>query len=237
MQTKRKYPRFRVDIMNITGRIVVSSIVGIEEIVSEHIVISTDARMNLNREYSLKIEDNGGSLSVSGVVESSSIGSSAVSPDGEAIPLYRAKIRFGAGSGRGHDDIDGFIRRLREESPAQLSGVGLRAGLAQESGAPVTESCRVKKISLGGMLMECANRQETERVLPVLLTLPDGTPLSVKARVASCIQVSGGDAELFDVGVAFADMPENDWQRLQAFVKLLEVMEGDSSDLWRHEKI
>ena len=80
----------------------------------------------------------------------------------------------------------------------------------------------VKKISLGGMLMEEYNGIELEWRAPMALFLPNETePLKFRGRVASCIEIPGKRSKHYDIGVEFLDMPEDDRLRLSEFLHLL----------------
>lgn len=154
MDVERRFERFNIEIMNVTGRIVWSHIVTIKAITRDVVILSTDARMNLGKKYILHIDDQGNSFNVGGTVTASAIDELTVSPDGETMPLYRAEIKFDDSTGMKLEQIERFISLLSQEVRPVLSHLKLWADIPGESNA-VTEPCRIKEIGIGGMRVEC----------------------------------------------------------------------------------
>ncbi len=79
----------------------------------------------------------------------------------------------------------------------------------------------VKKISLGGMLVETESDLDAGERYPMALYLPEGDrPVRFRGRVASKVPTAGG----FDIGVEFCDMSDDDRDRLASFIGTLTVV-------------
>jgi hypothetical protein len=85
------------------------------------------------------------------------------------------------------------------------------------------ETSPVKKMSLGGMLVELCNALQVEKKFPMALFLPnEALPIRFQGRVVSCIAVPNKRPECFDIGIEFFDMAEYDRSRVNRFLGLLE---------------
>ncbi len=78
----------------------------------------------------------------------------------------------------------------------------------------------VKKISLGGMLVETETELLEGERYPMAIYLSDSEPpVRFKGRVASKIPSGNG----FEIGVEFCDMRDDDRDRLASFIRKLGV--------------
>lgn len=236
MNGQRRFQRFNIDIMNVTGRIVWSNIVTIKAITNDIVILSTDARMNLGKKYILHIEHEDDGFNVSGTVISSSIDQTVLSPEGETMPLYRAEISFDTSTRKKQDDIARFIGLLTAEGRPELGRLKLWIDVPGEEHA-VTESYRVKEIGIGGMRVECSSPHEVGCTFRILMTLPDVATLRMRAKVVWCIQTGGDGGGEYNIGLAFSDMNETDWIQLESFIQHLQEPRTADTDFWRHEKI
>jgi len=84
----------------------------------------------------------------------------------------------------------------------------------------VTEHYAVLKLSMRGMLIESSHPFEPETRFHMEVTLPGNRALSFTGRVASC-QPAEGNPRIFNTGIEFLHMPEDDRTELKAFIKEL----------------
>jgi hypothetical protein len=77
----------------------------------------------------------------------------------------------------------------------------------------------VRKISLGGMLIESDSALGLEGRYPVKLPLPrESAAITCQARIASVIPQSGSSKPRFDIGIEFLCMEDADKARLDSFI-------------------
>ena len=84
-----------------------------------------------------------------------------------------------------------------------------------------SESYAVKKISMGGMLIETGDILKVEEKLPMEISLPDHNVISFFGRIASCIPIKDRETKLYAVGIEFLNMPEDHSDKLDRFISML----------------
>jgi len=85
------------------------------------------------------------------------------------------------------------------------------------------ERYRVKKISVGGMLIETENAAVRESRFPMEVCLTKENSIMFHGRVASCIRIPGNVPERYDIGIEFLDMKQQDRESLAEFIQTLET--------------
>jgi hypothetical protein len=236
MGAQRRFQRFNIAIMNVTGRIVWSHVVTIKDITHDFVILSTDARMNLGKKYILHIEHQGDGFNVSGTVTASSIDKLTLTPEGETSPLYRTEISFDNDNAAMKESVNRLIRLLTKGDMPKVSELKLWIDIPGEANA-VTETYRVKEIAMGGMRIECLTPHEVGCTFRLLMSLPDVATLRISAKIVWCIQSLEDYDGSYDLGLAFTDMSEADLTRLESFVQHLQEPQMTDADLWKQEKI
>jgi c-di-GMP-binding flagellar brake protein YcgR len=89
----------------------------------------------------------------------------------------------------------------------------------------VPESYGVKKISLGGMLIESESPLEIEERIPMEIILPGDIHIKFLGRIASSLKVSEVGTSRYNIGIEFIEMPEEDKKKLQEFILVLDKAE------------
>lgn len=73
----------------------------------------------------------------------------------------------------------------------------------------------VKKISLGGMLVEAGHKFKIEQRYPLAIYLPQGTlPIKIHGRIASLIPIPDEKKNRYDIGIEFLNLSGNDKSKL-----------------------
>jgi c-di-GMP-binding flagellar brake protein YcgR len=226
---QRRYKRFAVDIMDINSRMVFANEVEILDISLGGVSVRVDRRLNIGNEYSLKIEDRARTICLKGVVVWSLLSEMRKSAGGEMAPIYTVGMKFADISKEGAAELADFIegRRLDHLDKEVHEPSGLRLNIRfniSASGKTVLdypESYCVKKLSLGGMLVESPREMEVESRFPMEVSLPNNTVVRFQGRVASCLATDEVADRGFDVGIEFADMSKKDRERLRKFIGVL----------------
>lgn len=225
----RRYERFAIDVMNISGRMMFASTVTIIDISLGGISLHIDRALKLDNEYMLRIDANDRSISVKGVVVWSTLMGSRKTEEGDIVPLYSVGMRFDDLASEKINNLVEFIEAHKKEQDSvqlhSLSGMRLnmRFHLAADGEFMLTcpEDFLVKKISLGGMLIETEAALEIDQQLPMVLSLPGDREISFTGRIASCIPIETEDQKEFAIGIEFLDLRENDIENLNEFIKML----------------
>lgn len=222
MENMRRYKRFSVDVMKISGRMLRSTEVTLLDITLSEATLKADMRLDIGSEYSLKLKDNSEVISLRGTVLWSSLYECKKDPDGDIIPQYKASLKLSDVSDDIISKLASFIEAQKEEAEHRLSVLKVHFGEAERVLLDFPEGYRVKKISLGGMLIETVKEVEIEKRLPMEISLPGGSPISFQGRVASCLLIPEKDTERYDIGIEFINMVEKDRERLIEFIRSLE---------------
>ena len=227
---KRRYNRFPVDILDIRGKMICANTVEISDISVSGISIRTDKRLNIDREYMLKIEENGNSISVKGNVIWARLQDNKKAANGDLTPLYVVGMKFTDISSIKVRELISFIETHKQNAVslrniAKQSDIRLYMRFYVNTNGKTILSCHanytVKKISMGGMLMESRTSVELDERLPMEFSLPQDSPIRFFGRVASCTPSTGNDAG-YKIGIEFSDMSGEDRKKLQEFISKLD---------------
>jgi len=230
MQNKRQHERYKIDFIEINGKMVLAKYVKILDISIGGVCLKTEKRLNVGGEYTLKIEGKGRVLTLRGVVAWASLSESSVDSIGDIIPIYKAGMKFIDVSNEKTNEIVNFIEEHKRDVDKLVdlhspSGRRLyvRICIEDPEKAVLTyhESYKVKDISPDGMLVESKHPLEIESKLHMEMTLTENRAIRFLGRVTSCLLIKK-DVEHYDTGIEFIDMSEKDKEILSEFIRLLE---------------
>jgi len=238
MDSTRRYKRFKVDVMEISGKMVLAKYVKINDISIGGVSLRTERMMRIGSEYALKIEGRERVLSVSGIVVWSLLGESIRDSEGNIIPLYTAGMKFTDGSFEKEKEIVDFLEANKRDADRKVDikkpdGGRLYVRICiEDPGKAVMhfqENYKVINLNLGGMLIESEHALEIDSKLPMEMTLPDDRSILFQGRVANCRLIEQEDLVHYDIGIAFDDIPEQSGMKLREFIRLLDNMGMSSS--------
>jgi hypothetical protein len=235
MKGSRRYKRFSVDVMNIKGRMTVSSRVDVLDINAGRIKLKTDLRLNVDTEYVLHLQTEERSLKLKGLVEWSSISEPVRGLDDEIIPMYTAEMTFSPDSGGNLSELHYFTEIFHTDEEERLSGLVLQISEQENALIDQHREYKVKKVSLGGMLIGSAGAFEVDCVFPMELTLPGGKIINFKGRITSCNPAHNSMLPN-EMGIAFTEMPDQGREILDKFLRSLEKEDEDWVDVWSRYK-
>jgi c-di-GMP-binding flagellar brake protein YcgR len=232
MQDKRRYKRFTLKVLEVTGKMVLASEVEVVDISIGGISIKANRRLNIGGEYSLKLEDRNTAISLRGTVMWSSLSETKSGRAGEAIPIYKAGLKFTNISAEKITELLNFIEDHKKEEIYSMgsSRLNIRFHIddAKRTVLNFPETFKVKKISPGGMLIESAAALEIEGRMPMELLLHNDKAVKFVGRIASCKTVEGVAEKLWDVGIEFLDLTDRDRDTLKSFVDYCAAIESRS---------
>jgi c-di-GMP-binding flagellar brake protein YcgR len=248
----RRYKRYALDTYDIHGEMLFVKDLKILDISIAGISLKSDKRMNIDREYTLKIIAKDQTLILKGKVMWSLLSENQEGARGDIIPIYTAGLKFTDVSNEKMKEIINFIEKHMQEKDRQkniyeLSGPRLFTRFQIEASAErptlnFYEVCEVKKISLGGMLIESEHPIEIEIKMLMELTFPEDKVITLQCRVASSLLIANTVPERYDIGVEFLEISERDHEILVEFINLLDTDKDtmdikDLTERRKHERI
>lgn len=225
---KRRYKRFAVEDMALHAKTLFTTEVELLDVSMTGACIVAKKSLKSGDQHLLKLHSKGTVFTLQGVVVWVTLSGSVKNVREEIVPVYRAGIMFKSLSSDKLVKLKDFMRtfgtpdgeKVLDEYPP--TALRFRINASENAVLYYHKTSPVKKISLGGMLMEGYNGIKLEWRAPMALFLPNGNaPLKFRGRVASCIEFRGRRSRHYDIGIEFLDMPEDDKSRLSEFLELL----------------
>ena len=225
----RRHRRFSVDVMDIKGNAVFASEVVINDISITGVSLITDRKLDMGIEYSLRIFDHDLDMPIQGTVIWCMENASAGAENEHSHLKYAAGLQFTDLHQESLASLIKFIESHLLEKHKQVKVhemSGLRCNIRfhvdtkETAVLNVAETYRVKKLSLGGLLIESSRSLEPDTRLHMGITMPGDEHLSFIGRVASC-SVSPDNSSHFEIGMEFIEMPESDRVTLKEFIRRL----------------
>ncbi|TAN40194.1 MAG: PilZ domain-containing protein [Nitrospirae bacterium] len=228
-QESRKHKRFSIDFLNIKGKMMFASKVDILDISLGGISLQIDKGVRIGSSYKLNIESKNRSIQIKGTVVWASLKGSRKTDVGDVAPVYAVGIKFDELDSAKINELVAFIESHKEEQDSvtlhSVSGnrFNMRFHLSEDGRSILTcpEDYRVKKISLGGMLIVTENVMKVEQQMPMEIFLPGDSNIKFTGRVASCLPIEETDPKQHEIGIEFLNMPEGNSQKLNEFISML----------------
>ncbi len=223
MKHARRYKRYSLDLIDISGKMSLSNKVEILDISLGGVAIKADRRLDLGKEYLIKLQDKGKTLNVAGIVVRSELSGMEKKDNGESVTIYTAGMKFKDGS---IDAVADFLKEMvhkKKEAAVPLWGdrrltVRFQITTPQEKILSYPAHYKVKTISLSGMLIQTDQALGIESKVPMGLSLNDGTSVNFTGRVASCHMKEDKGQTLYEIGSEFTDLTDKDKMVLKTFI-------------------
>ncbi|MEW6001887.1 MAG: PilZ domain-containing protein [Nitrospirota bacterium] len=219
MIDKRRYKRVAVE--GIHGNMIFASNAKIFNISLGGVAIEINKRLTIGNEYTLKLQSKEGHIDLKGVVVWSVLGSSVKDSRGDVIPIYQAGLKFTDVLTDKMSRLIEFIEKhkVSDEIRPDERLRGLRFKIHTEEEAFLNYSYSVKKISLGGMLIETSQALDIENRFPMEIFLQDDKSINFVGRVASCREIADTFPKQYDIGIEFVEMSDEDRKSLESFIQ------------------
>lgn len=225
----RRYKRFTVANMDVRARALFTAEVELLNISTSGACVLSKTSLKLGENCLIKLEREGALIPLRCTVVWETLCGSERGTAGEVIPLYKSGIEFRNISSNRLVELKDFIRVTGLPDELKLgdqygpSALRFRVRTHEKALLYYPGTSVVKKISLGGMLMELYRGIPIENRLPMALLLPgENRPIKFQGRVAYCAAMDDMHSKRFDIGIEFLGMAENDRSRVSGFLHLLE---------------
>lgn len=229
IQDKRRHKRFRSDLMELSGKMILAHKVEIIDISLGGVALKADRRLNIGREYLLKLEEKGKTLDVRGIVVRSELIGIEARDNGEQVSIYTAGLTFKEGPiGKIADFIKAIEQGSTEAVPVMVDrrlNVRFYITTPWEKTLSFPAQLKVKEISLTGMLIQTEQALDIESMIPMGLSLQDDKQVSFVGRVASCRMTEDMGQAHHEIGVEFKDLTDKDRTLLKTFMDYLAAIE------------
>lgn len=183
--------------------------------------VRADMRLNIGREYVLRLEHEGAVAHVKGVVVWSTISGIRRNEHGESVSQYSAGLRFKDVLTDQLSEVIGFIDQNKVNPEKRLSGLRFRIGTQGRAAIDSLQTYEVQLISLSGMLIRTEQDLSLDGLHPMEIVPVGEPPIRFTGRVASSIEVAEDGPGYHEVGIEFVVLEPNDRARLDAFVATL----------------
>lgn len=184
MKNKREHTRF--DLIDLQGKMILANKVEIVDISLGGVALKVDRRLDVGREYMIKLGDKVRSIDVRGVVVRATLVGMEAGPDGEGVLIYAAGMKFKEGS---EEKITAFLNSVEhrvktDEAPIaeRRSTVRFQITTPQEKVLVYPSNFKVKDITLSSMLIDSDQPLKKETLIPMELYLDDSNQLFLRAR-------------------------------------------------------
>ncbi len=229
MGNQRRHKRFTLDSLEISGKMSLADRVEIIDIGLGGVALKADRRLNIGREYTIRLGDKARSIDVRGVIVRSTLSGIETGADGEGVSIYTAGMMFKEGYAAKVAEFIKSIELHKNHEGAVASDrrltVRFRLTTPQEKILDFPSQFKVSEISLSGMRIHAERPLELGSMIPMLLALNADNAITFKGRVASCRRLDGAAPALYETGVAFTDLTDGDKKLLTAFIDYVVALE------------
>jgi c-di-GMP-binding flagellar brake protein YcgR len=215
--------------MEINGKMILADRVEIIDISLGGVALKTDRRLNVGKEYLIKLGDKGKSIDVKGIIVRCELSKIEERNTGERVSIYTAGMMFKDVS---PDTITDFLNSLEEDKKEAMPvradrrlAVRFYITTPWEKTLCFPAQFKVKEISLCGMLIETDQALGIESMIPMGLSLKADNPVNFIGRVVSCRMTADEGQTHYEIGVEFKDLTDTDRASLKTFIDYLAATE------------
>jgi c-di-GMP-binding flagellar brake protein YcgR len=219
VQDKRRHPRFSVE--GLQGMVMFTTPVEVVNMSMGGAAVRADMRLNIGREYVLRLDVDGQGLSVKGIVVWSTLSGIRRNEQGESVSQYSAGLKFRDVVTDEIEKLLGFIDDNKVNPEKRLSGLRFRVQTPGRAVLDAAQGYEVLLISLSGMLIRTEQDLALEGVHPMEIIPAGESAIRFTGRVASTVEVQEDGPTFHEIGIEFLEMSANDRARLDAFVATL----------------
>jgi PilZ domain-containing protein len=223
MQNKRLHKRY--DLIEIQGRMTMANKVEIMDIGLGGIAVKADRKLDVGREFTIRLGDRGNSIDVRCMVVRSTLSGMEKGVDGENVLIYAAGMKFIQGS---EDKIKAFLESVEPRAKEDVSPMAERRRTVrfqitapQEKLLLYPEDFKVKDIDLGGMLILADQFLEKDSMVPMALQLDDKNNLDFIGQIFSCRKAEEKGQAFYAIQVTFSGLRDRDRDLLKTFISYL----------------
>jgi hypothetical protein len=229
MQNQRRHKRYRLDSLEINGKMNLADKVEIIDISISGVSLKVDRKLEMGKEYVIKLGDREKNFEVKGVIVRSELCGTEDKADGKKAAVYAIGMMFNGGQ---LDKLAMFLFALDQKkkmkapaAPERRLNVRFQITMPGENVLSYPAQFKVKTISLSGMLIQTDHPLQMQSTVPMILSLHGDNRVNLIGRVVMCQAKNEGGRTFYEIGVEFIDATDQDRMLLQAFTDNLAAME------------
>ena len=181
------------------------------------VALIANGRLNIGSDYVLKIERGGSIWSLKGTIVWSVLSGSKKNNQGEVVPIYKAGLKFKDTQSATMTEILDFIEHYKK-SPEQRVIVRFDISSSERATLNLPVDFKVKKLSLGGLLIETDQAFAIGDSLSMELSIDKEDNIRFVGRVASCLGTAGSGSSQYNVGIEFLQITDRSLATLKKFI-------------------
>ena len=222
-EERRLHKRFVVE--GIEGTLMFATDVEILNISINGVALKSNRRLEIGREYTLKLEYMEKAVSMNGMVIWSVLSELGKGPHEEKVPIYKAGMNF---TNVISEKMSGLLDFIEENKVAPDNRLTIRFDVKTPDRARLNgpHNYTVKKVSNGGMLIVTDMPFKAEERFPMEIYLYDNKVIRVLGRVASCLEITDDIPNHYDIGIEFIEISQNDKAKFNEFIESLRLTQS-----------
>ena len=221
MHDNRRYKRFKLNIREINGKMILVTEVKVIDISISGTSLKVNKQLNIGSDYTLKLEGRK-TISMRGTVVWCSLSGTRKVSQEETTPIYSVGMQFKDMSNERVTELQNLIEshKIGEVHVTGGTRLNIRFHITDPDNALLMypDDFKVNVISLGGMLIECVRSFDIESRIPMEMIIHDDNPVKFVGRVASCRGIDKEGNKQHDIGIDFLDLTEKDQEVLASFI-------------------
>ncbi len=222
MRDNRRYKRLKLNDREINGKMILVTEIKVNDISVSGISLKVNRRLNIGSDYTLKLEGKK-TISMRGTVVWCSLSETRKVSQEERVPIYSVGMLFKDMSSERVTELQYLIEshKIEEMYAIGSTRLNIRFHIKDPEKAVLIYPAdfKVKIISLGGMLIECARNFAIESRIPMEMFIHDDNPLTCVGRVASSEGIEKEGQKRYDIGIDFLDLTGKDRKILSSFIE------------------
>lgn len=229
-QNERRHKRFKLDLAELDGTMLLSSQVEILNMSSGGLSLRASTVLIPGKAYLITVAAKGKRISVKGIVVRSESAGTEERSRGGIVTLCAASMIFQDGQA---DTVAEFLDAIgpysRVETPRTADrrrSVRFHITMPLHTMLSHSAEFKIRKISLSGMLVQSDQALAVNSEIPMGLSLSADNRVNFNGRVASCRMILDQGQAHHEIGVEFAGLTDKDRALLATFIDSLEAMEG-----------
>jgi hypothetical protein len=230
MQDKRQHKRYNLDLIEVNGKMSLTDKVEVLDISLGGVALKADRRLNIGKEYLIKLQEKGKTLDVKGIVVRSELSGIEDRGHGERASIYTAGLVFKDGyADKMADFLKPIEQKRKKESPAVVDRrLNVRFNITTPGKHILSYPLqfKVRSVSLGGMLIQTQHSVEINSTIPMELSLNADKAVSFIGRTIACNMTEIAGQASYDIRVEFTDLMDKDKTLLKTFIDYLAELEA-----------
>lgn len=218
-EDRRRHKRYNVD--SIHGNLLYSSGINIVDISLKGAAIETSQRLEIGKDYSLKIRYRDTTLNLRGIIIWSLLSRTERQKTGHTVTVYKAGMKFTNTLTENSRNLLNFINENKTET-IKKGSLAARFRVRDVGAAEIDylHNYDIKKLSLSGMLIESDAVFDVDSRTEMDIFIED-RKISFTGRVVNCVELILGDRTLYNIGIEFNDMSPEDRDYLKNYISSL----------------